>query len=181
GGKSNYSHTRPHFFPPNDANFGTWWISVSISSAGLPHGSLFRPRHLRLAIRIAEYHITCCCINRHRVDPPPFSEHTTDIYILPSLIRLSSTPPRLVQRIPSLRTTTTHNHPASMGRGKMDEAAAERIRKARGEKDEFARRASMAARQNKGGSDTSKGGHQQGGNGGSGGGKQGGGGGGYGK
>ncbi|KAK0750435.1 hypothetical protein B0T18DRAFT_428383 [Schizothecium vesticola] len=61
----------------------------------------------------------------------------------------------------------------------MDEAAAERIRKARGEKDEFARRASIAARQNKGGSDTGKGGHQQGGNSGSGngGGKQGGGGG----
>ncbi|KAK1766406.1 hypothetical protein QBC33DRAFT_559727 [Phialemonium atrogriseum] len=36
-----------------------------------------------------------------------------------------------------------------MGRGKMDEAAAERIRRARGDKDEFARRASVAARQNK--------------------------------
>ncbi|KAK3690000.1 hypothetical protein B0T22DRAFT_441435 [Podospora appendiculata] len=36
-----------------------------------------------------------------------------------------------------------------MARGKMDEAAAERIRKARGDKDDFARRAAIAARQNK--------------------------------
>ncbi|KAK0648789.1 hypothetical protein B0T16DRAFT_456243 [Cercophora newfieldiana] len=55
----------------------------------------------------------------------------------------------------------------------MDDAAAERIRKARGDKDDFARRASMAARQNKGGSEGNKGGGQKGSSGGSGG-KQGG-------
>ncbi|KAK4108184.1 hypothetical protein N656DRAFT_848824 [Canariomyces notabilis] len=44
-----------------------------------------------------------------------------------------------------------------MGKGKMDEAAAERIRKARGEKDGFARRASMAARQNKQGGESPSG------------------------
>jgi hypothetical protein len=79
---------------------------------------------------------------------------------------------------------------ATMGRGKMDDAAAERIRKARGDKvryafpfvcsvyshgptqDDFARRASIAARQNKGGSEGNKGGGQKSGS--SSGGKQGG-------
>lgn len=37
----------------------------------------------------------------------------------------------------------------TMGKGKMDEAAAARIRKARGDKDDFARRAQIAARANK--------------------------------
>ncbi|KAJ4403837.1 hypothetical protein N0V82_010601 [Gnomoniopsis sp. IMI 355080] len=58
-----------------------------------------------------------------------------------------------------------------MGKGKMDEAAAERIKKARGEKDEFARRAALAARSNKGNS----GQVQSGGQGGNGDAKQGGG------
>lgn len=79
----------------------------------------------------------------------------------------------------------------NMGKGEMDEAAAERIRKARGGKvsiirccpedrpltcvqDDFARRAYIAARRNKGSSDPSKGGSQGGGN--SSGGKQSGGG-----
>ncbi|KAL1865250.1 hypothetical protein VTK73DRAFT_5433 [Phialemonium thermophilum] len=36
-----------------------------------------------------------------------------------------------------------------MGKGKMDDAAAERIRKAKGDKNDFARRAAIAARQNR--------------------------------
>ncbi|ROV89317.1 hypothetical protein VMCG_09636 [Cytospora schulzeri] len=52
-----------------------------------------------------------------------------------------------------------------MGKGKMDEAAAARIRKARGEKDDFARRAAIAARANKdGGGQDDKDGGQSGSN-----------------
>ncbi|PSR85496.1 hypothetical protein BD289DRAFT_482714 [Coniella lustricola] len=50
-----------------------------------------------------------------------------------------------------------------MGKGRMDEAAAERIKKARGEKDDFARRAALAAKTNKETSGQAQGGGQSGG------------------
>ncbi|KAK3301503.1 uncharacterized protein B0H64DRAFT_438565 [Chaetomium fimeti] len=40
-----------------------------------------------------------------------------------------------------------------MGKSKMDDAAAERIRRARGDKDAFSKRAADAARRNDGGQD----------------------------
>ncbi|KAK0714324.1 hypothetical protein B0T21DRAFT_454568 [Apiosordaria backusii] len=44
-----------------------------------------------------------------------------------------------------------------MGKRKMDEAAAERIRAARGDKDPFARRAAITVRQSKEGGESSSG------------------------